>query len=44
MPFHGRPFLKTPLVYFFIFGLMIMILLMSSGPAHAAWVLVVADD
>ena len=44
MPFHAGPFLKIPLVYYFIFGLMTMLLLMSSGPAHAEWVLVVADD
>jgi hypothetical protein len=42
--YHAGPFLKLPLAYFSGFWLLITLLVLSSGPAYAEWVLVSGDD
>ena len=45
MPFSIRPYLRLPLVYFSVgFWPLIALLLLSSGPAYADWVLLSKDD
>lgn len=44
MTYNARPFLKLPIVYCFVFGSLITLLVLSSGPAYAEWVLVGRDD
>lgn len=44
MPFHAGPFLKIPLSYCLSLGSLMMVLLLSSGPAYAEWVSIDANN
>jgi hypothetical protein len=41
--YNSGPFLKLPLVYTSLFGLLITLLLLSSGPAYGEWVWIDKD-
>ena len=42
--YHAEPFLKFPLAYFSGFWLLITLLVLSSGPVYAEWVVVSGND
>jgi hypothetical protein len=42
--YNAGPFLKLPLAYFSVFGLLITLLVLSNGPAYAEWVAVVSSE
>ena len=44
VPDNAGPFLSLPLPYMFGFWLQIALLVLSSGPVYAKWVLVSGDD